>query len=101
MTKEFLRQLLDSGEGFTIEYKLCENKLSNSVYETVCSFSNRYGGYLLLGVEEIEKDGCKVGRVIGVNRPRRYRSSVDWGWWPAVPGSIKERPRSVTEDAKG
>ena len=72
MTREYLQQLLDSGEGFTIEYKLCKSRLSNSVYETVCSFSNRYGGYLLLGVEEIEKDGRKVGRAIGVNEDAVY-----------------------------
>lgn len=50
MTKKLLEKLLTSGESYTIEYKKCINKLSESVYETVCSFSNRYGGYILLGV---------------------------------------------------
>lgn len=49
MTAEKLEELLLAGEGFTIEYKECVNGLNNSVFETVCSFSNRYGGYLLLG----------------------------------------------------
>jgi ATP-dependent DNA helicase RecG len=61
MTLEKLNRLLNEGEGLTTEYKKCVDGLNNSVFETVCSFANRYGGYILLGVE----DG---GRVIGVNR---------------------------------
>ena len=64
MTEEKIRQLLDEGEGFTVEYKECVNELNNSVFETVASFSNRYGGYMLLGVQEINHKGI----VIGVNR---------------------------------
>ena len=35
--------------------------MNNGIFETVCSFSNRYGGYILLGIED-------NGNVIGVNR---------------------------------
>lgn len=55
-----LKQLL-SGESFTIEYKKCSNTLSSSVFETVCSFSNRYGGFILLGVDD-------NGTVLGVQK---------------------------------
>jgi len=55
-----LKQIISDGEGLTIEFKTCENKLSDSVYETVSSFSNRYGGYMLLGVEN-------DGTIVGVN----------------------------------
>jgi ATP-dependent DNA helicase RecG len=61
MTLEQLHKLLTEGEGLTVEYKKCENALNNSVFEVVCSFSNRYGGYILLGVDH---DGV----VVGVNR---------------------------------
>ena len=61
MTLEQLGRLLAEGEGLIIEYKKCESGLNNSVFETVCSFSNRYGGYILLGIED-------DGTVIGVNR---------------------------------
>ncbi len=64
MTEEKIRELLDRGEDFTIEYKECTDALSHSVFETVSSFSNRYGGYLLLGVEEVDHRGV----VKGVNR---------------------------------
>jgi ATP-dependent DNA helicase RecG len=55
-----LNQLINDGEGLTVEFKLCENKLSNSVYETISAFSNRYGGHILLGVED-------SGAIRGIN----------------------------------
>jgi predicted HTH transcriptional regulator len=61
MTPERLRELLSQGEGWDVEFKECADALSNSVFETVCSFSNRYGGHLLLGVSD-------EGKVLGVNR---------------------------------
>ena len=47
MTTEKLEEMLQAGEGFTVEYKECVNGLNNSVFETVCSFSNRYGGHII------------------------------------------------------
>ncbi|GHU11151.1 ATP-dependent DNA helicase RecG [Spirochaetia bacterium] len=61
MTTEQIKQLIADGEGLTVEFKKCTNALNNSVFETVCSFSNRYGGYILLGVDD-------DGTLIGVNR---------------------------------
>ena len=59
MTPDNLRKLLAEGEGLTVEFKECVSELSNSVFETVCSFSNRYGGHMLLGVKD-------NGEIIGV-----------------------------------
>lgn len=61
MTTEFMRGLLSKDEKITIEFKSCTNEISESVYETVCSFSNRYGGWIIMGV----RDG---GIPCGVNR---------------------------------
>jgi ATP-dependent DNA helicase RecG len=55
-----LKQIINDGEGLTIEFKTCKNELSDSVFETVSSFSNRYGGYMLLGVQN-------DGKIVGVN----------------------------------
>jgi len=55
---EKIRKLLRDGEGLTVEFKRCRDKLSRSVYETVCAFSNRYGGDMLIGVED---DGTVTG----------------------------------------
>ncbi|MCL2816464.1 MAG: putative DNA binding domain-containing protein, partial [Oscillospiraceae bacterium] len=58
MTPDRIKELLADGEGMTIEYKECVNGLSSSVWETVCSFSNRYGGRLILGAKD---DGTPIG----------------------------------------
>ncbi|MCL1917397.1 MAG: putative DNA binding domain-containing protein [Peptococcaceae bacterium] len=58
MNSDHIRQILAEGERLTIEYKQCVRELNNSVWETVCSFSNRYGGHLILGAED---DGTPVG----------------------------------------
>jgi ATP-dependent DNA helicase RecG len=58
MTPEHIERLLAEGEGLTIEYKECVNELNNRVWETVCSFSNRYGGHLILGALD---DGTPLG----------------------------------------
>lgn len=78
MTKEFMQNLLDSGEGFTIEYKKNEKKLSSDVFETVSSFSNRYGGHILLGVVEVVRNGRKVGQVVGVDKDSVYDMKRDF-----------------------
>jgi ATP-dependent DNA helicase RecG len=61
MTPEHIKKLLAEGEGLTIEYKECVDGLNNSIWETVCSFSNRYGGHLIIGARD-------DGTPIGVNR---------------------------------
>ena len=59
LTNEKLEKLLKDGESFTVEFKKCKDSLPASVFETVCSFSNRYGGFILLGVDD-------SGKVLGV-----------------------------------
>ena len=85
LTEENLKQLLECGENFTVEYKTCRNSLSNSVFETVCSFSNRYGGFILLGVEDngkvigIEKNAVgkiKKDFINTLNNPNKIRPSL-------------------------
>lgn len=61
MTTEKMKELLATDEKITIEFKACTNEISDSVYETVSSFSNRYGGWIIMGV----KDG---GIPVGINR---------------------------------
>ena len=58
MTTELMRNLLTNDEKITIEYKTCQHGIQADVYETVCSFSNRYGGYIIMGVED---DGTPIG----------------------------------------
>ncbi len=53
-------ELTMQGETSRIEFKSCSEQVSESVYETVCSFLNHSGGYILLGVRD-------DGEIIGVN----------------------------------
>ncbi len=52
MRAENIKQIISGGENVTTEFKECIDKVSNSVYETVCSFLNHQGGTIFLGVKE-------------------------------------------------
>jgi ATP-dependent DNA helicase RecG len=58
MNSERIKKLLAEGEGLTVEFKKNATELGKSVFETVCSFSNRYGGYIFFGVDD---DGTALG----------------------------------------
>lgn len=58
MTKEKIKYLLENHETVTVEFKESKTKIPENVYETVSSFSNRYGGYIILGVND---DGTPCG----------------------------------------
>ncbi len=53
-----IKSILEIGETIGVEFKRCGNRIGNDVYETVCSFLNRFGGMLFLGVLD---DGTVVG----------------------------------------
>lgn len=52
MDNEKLTSILKIGETIAVEFKRCGNKIENDVYESVCSFLNRFGGDIFLGVED-------------------------------------------------
>ena len=60
MTQEQLQQIIQNGENISVEFKKCTTELTHTVFETVCSFLNRTGGHLILGVDN-------NGKIIGVN----------------------------------
>lgn len=60
MNEEIFIKLAKAGESTQIEYKTCTEKISESLYETICSFLNHSGGRILLGVKD-------NGKIIGVN----------------------------------
>lgn len=43
---------IEFGENTNIEFKSCTDRVSSSVYDTVCSFSNRSGGLIILGIDD-------------------------------------------------
>ncbi|WP_281258008.1 AlbA family DNA-binding domain-containing protein [Dethiosulfatibacter aminovorans] len=61
MKSEKLKKIISGGEGITVEFKESRKKLNKDVYESVCSFLNRYGGHLFLGVKD-------NGEIVGVDK---------------------------------
>ena len=63
MTFEELRLCLEQGEGVSLEFKRCGNKPEKDVFETICSFANRQGGNIFLGVND-------DGSIVGIDKDR-------------------------------
>ncbi|GHV10012.1 ATP-dependent DNA helicase RecG [Bacteroidia bacterium] len=61
VSAEHIRELTKQTEGTTLEFKSCTDKVSPTVYESICAFLNREGGELLIGVSN-------EGEILGVNR---------------------------------
>ena len=59
MEQERFKEILEIGEPIRVEFKRCGNGIESDTYETVCSFLNRFGGDIFLGVTD-------SGRVVGV-----------------------------------
>ena len=45
-----IKKILEIGETVAVEFKRCGNGIENDIYESVCSFLNRFGGDLFMGV---------------------------------------------------
>ena len=60
MTETELLTLIRGGENIRVEFKKSTNDVTKDVYDTVCSFSNREGGIIVLGVKD-------NGEVLGID----------------------------------
>ena len=60
---EELQKLIDGGESITVEFKESHTDITKDVYDTVCSFSNRDGGHIFLGVRN-------NGEIIGIQEDK-------------------------------
>ncbi|MDR1610082.1 MAG: putative DNA binding domain-containing protein [Candidatus Symbiothrix sp.] len=60
MTQSQLQKIINEGENISVEFKKCTAELNPTAYETICSFLNRIGGHLILGVAD-------DGNISGVN----------------------------------
>lgn len=56
-----IQSMLKIGETVAVEFKRCGNGIESDTYETVCSFLNRFGGDIFLGV-------LNDGTVFGVQK---------------------------------
>ena len=62
MTADELKKIIQSGEKIDVEFKQSENDLTKDVYQSVCSFNNRNGGHIVLGV--VDKRQKRFGVLI-------------------------------------
>ncbi|WP_296008777.1 RNA-binding domain-containing protein [uncultured Adlercreutzia sp.] len=63
--EEFLRQ----GESTTVEFKRCGSTPGQDVFETLCSFANRSGGNLFLGItDEGNVQGLPADKLLEIER---------------------------------
>ena len=60
MTLEEIKKLIQDGEKIDVEFKESRNVLTKDIYDTVCSFNNRNGGHILLGINDNKE-------IVGVN----------------------------------
>ena len=58
MNLSTLQSILTIGETIAVEFKRCGNGIESDTYETVCSFLNRFGGDIFMGVLD---DGTVIG----------------------------------------
>jgi ATP-dependent DNA helicase RecG len=61
MLPDGLLSLIQQGEGLTVEFKKSTTDITSDVYDSVCSFSNREGGHIFLGVKD-------NGEILGVQK---------------------------------
>ena len=72
---ETIQSLIDSGEGYNVEFKVRVPSKVRELTEEICAFANADGGYLLIGVDD-------NGQIIGTSLENDKRS--------AIQGSISE-----------
>ena len=60
LNTENIQSLIDSGEGYNVEFKVRVPSKVRELTEEICAFANADGGYLLIGVDD-------NGQVVGTN----------------------------------
>lgn len=63
--------IIEQGEGDSVEFKKSTTDITKDVYNTVCSFSNRDGGHILLGVKD-------NGEILGVDESAISKMKKDF-----------------------
>lgn len=61
MNAQELQSVLAEGEDITAEFKRCGAQPEKDTFETICSFANRQGGSIFLGVDD-------DGSIVGINQ---------------------------------
>ena len=85
MTIVEIKKLIQNGEKIDVEFKESKDALAKNVFVTVCSFNNRNGGHILLGVNDKKEivgvSPDKVDKIIkefttAINNPLKINSTL-------------------------
>ena len=63
---ETIQSLIDSGEGYNVEFKVRVPSIVRELTEEICAFANADGGYLLIGVDDTDRLLVQVWKMINV-----------------------------------
>lgn len=64
-----LDRYIQAGEGISVEFKRCGSQPGKDTFETICSFANRQGGSVLLGVrDDGTVEGVPEASVLSIER---------------------------------
>ena len=66
---ETIQSLIDSGEGYNVEFKVRVPSKVRELTEEICAFANADGGYLLIGIDD-------NGQIIGTSLEKIGRAHV-------------------------
>ena len=83
MDAKNIRQLINERENPFVGFSNCTTELVDSVFQTICSFLNKEGGTLIIGVQDF-------GKIIGVvsmyleNMMNKIRYTLENEFSPAV-----------------
>jgi ATP-dependent DNA helicase RecG len=67
MTIEKLYEKINLGEEFDTEFKSAKGGLPKSLWESLSGFANTVGGYIVLGVDELDDGTFAIG---GIKNPK-------------------------------
>ena len=75
-----------------VEFKESKNDLTKEVFDTVCSFNNRNGGHILLGINDKRK-------IVGVSKDKAVNVNIklDRKFFSKIPRNIRKNLPSYFE----
>ena len=56
--EDLIRNIINQGEKINTEFKEAKEKLPKNLFETICAFLNRFGGNIILGVNDDKQIIC-------------------------------------------
>jgi ATP-dependent DNA helicase RecG len=82
-TKE-LKLIISKGENPFVEFSKCTTELTDSVFQSICSFLNKGGGKLIVGVHDFGKI-VGVAEIFAGNMLKKFENVMEHDFFPSFP----------------